>query len=193
MVRLSNITTKTGDKGTSRLADGSELAKDHPLFHAIGSCDECNCTIGLALLEELPDDIKSQLQQIQNDLFDVGSDLASPPGVSWEPVRIDASYTERLERWTAEHGDFLQPLNSFTLPGGSRASAFLHQARSVARRAERWAVSAWPEMPQVEQREARWPVIYLNRLSDLLFQLTRRCNNDGATDVLWVKGAGKNT
>ena len=192
MVRLDKITTKTGDKGTTRLADGTKVAKDSAIMHAIGTIDECNCMLGLVLLETLPDGVAEEIRQIQNDLFDVGSDLVTPPGVSWEEraCRISDVYVERLEAWTVAHGDQLEPLNSFTLPGGSRAAAFMHQARVVARRAERLAVAAWPTLPKVDERKNRCPVIYLNRLSDYLFQLCRRCNDNGASDVLWKPGAG---
>ena len=190
MVRLSKITTKVGDGGTSRLADGTELPKTHAIFTAMGAVDEVNSAIGVARTHELPEEIATQLAQIQNDLFDVGADIATPVGVSWEEkaIRLDASYEERLETWTAEHGDHLQPLESFILPGGSPVAAAMHVARATARRAEREAVRAWPDLPNVAARTTRHPLVYLNRLSDYLFQVCRRLNDNGATDVLWRPG-----
>jgi len=193
MVFLNKITTKGGDGGETGLADGSRVAKDSAVMEAIGATDECNTLLGIVRLQALPEPLSARLQQLQNDLFDVGADLVTPIGVEWEEqaTRLDQVYIARLESWIEEAGAQLQPLKSFILPGGSPAAAYLHQARAVARRAERAAVAAWPTIPGNDQRDGRWPLIYLNRLSDLLFQWCRLCNDAGASDVLWQPGGGK--
>ena len=190
MVRLSTITTKVGDGGTSRLADGTELPKTHAIFTALAAIDEANSAIGVARAHQLPAEIDAELAQVQNDLFDVGADIATPIGVEWEEkaTRLNAQYEERLEAWTVAHGDHLAPLTSFILPGGSPAAAAMHVARATARRAERESVRAWPDLPNVDARTNRHPLVYLNRLSDYLFQVCRRLNENGATDVLWQPG-----
>ena len=190
MVRLSSITTKTGDAGTSRLADGTELPKSHPVFAVAGAIDEANSALGVARALGLPAGIVDEIAQIQNDLFDVGADIATPIGVSWEEkaTRVRSDQIDRLEAWTVAHGDHLAALTSFILPGGSPLAAAMHVARAVSRRAEREAVQAWEHLPAVDQRQNRLPLIYLNRLSDYLFQVCRRLNNDGQDDILWVPG-----
>jgi cob(I)alamin adenosyltransferase len=195
MVRLSSITTKTGDAGTSRLADGMELPKSHPIFAAAGAIDEANSALGVARSLGLPETISPEIAQIQNDLFDVGADIATPLGVSWEAkaTRVQLQQIERLEDWTVAHGDHLAALSSFILPGGSQLAAAMHVARAVSRRAEREAVQAWEHLPGVEGRQNRHPLVYLNRLSDYLFQVCRRLNNDGQSDILWVPGGSPKT
>ena len=181
MVRLSNITTKTGDAGTRVWRMGRNCQKTHPFFAAAGAIDEANCALGVARAHGLPAAIEQEIAQVQNDLFDVGADIATPIGVSWEDkaTRVSEGYLTRLETWTAEHGDHLSALSSFILPGGSPAAAAMHVARASSRRAERAAVAAWPELPNVADRQNRNPLVYLNRLSDYLFQVCRRLNNSG--------------
>lgn len=185
MVYLSRIYTKTGDQGETGLGDGSRVPKDHPRVAAYGSVDELNAVLGLLVLEAEPP-LAEQLRGIQNDLFDVGADLCVPQTAEEIPgkaLRVTAAQAERLERAIDAHNEKQQPLRSFVLPGGSRAAAWCHLARTVCRRAERDVVAlshGEPINPQV--------VVYLNRLSDLLFVLARACNRDGQDDVLWVPG-----
>lgn len=192
MVRLNRIYTRTGDDGTSGLVDGSRLAKGDALFAAMGDVDEANSAIGLAVLA-VDGDIAGRLVTIQNDLFDLGADLATPAGSGPDPfhpgemdLRIVASQVERLEQEIDAMNDTLAPLKSFILPGGSEAAARLHIARAITRRAERSAVAA---------REGRLinplALAYLNRLSDWLFVAARHVNAGGAGDVLWVPGASR--
>jgi cob(I)alamin adenosyltransferase len=192
MVRLNRIYTRTGDDGTSGLVDGSRLAKGDALFAAMGDVDEANSAIGLAVLV-VDGDIAGRLVTIQNDLFDLGADLATPAGSGPDPfhpgemdLRIVASQVERLEQEIDAMNDTLAPLKSFILPGGSEAAARLHIARAITRRAERSAVAA---------REGRLinplALAYLNRLSDWLFVAARHVNAGGAGDVLWVPGASR--
>lgn len=192
MVRLNRIYTRTGDDGTSGLVDGSRLAKRDALFAAMGDVDEANSAIGLAVLA-VDGDIAGRLVTIQNDLFDLGADLATPAGSGPDPfhpgemdLRIVASQVERLEQEIDAMNDTLAPLKSFILPGGSEAAARLHIARAITRRAERSAVAA---------REGRLinplALAYLNRLSDWLFVAARHVNAGGAGDVLWVPGASR--
>ena len=186
MVTLNRITTRTGDQGTTGLADGSRVAKDHPLIAAIGSVDEANSLLGVVRL----DAPLSELPQIQNDLFDLGADLATPPGSPWEAKipRITDAQVARLEAWSEAANATIAPLTSFVLPAGSRAAAWLHLARTVVRRAERDLVAAQHADP-----ERAWNpncLRYLNRLSDVCFIWARGANDNGKSDVLWVPGAG---
>lgn len=192
MVRLNRIYTRTGDDGTSGLVDGSRLPKGDALFAAMGDVDEANSAIGLAVLA-VDGDIAGRLVTIQNDLFDLGADLATPAGSGPDPfhpgemdLRIVASQVERLESEIDAMNEALDPLKSFILPGGSEAAARLHIARAITRRAERSAVAA---------REGRLinplALAYLNRLSDWLFVAARHVNAGGAGDVLWVPGASR--
>lgn len=188
MVTLNRIYTKTGDKGATRLASGAPVSKTDLRVAAYGTVDELNAVIGLARLHSGQDDrIDAMLARVQNELFDLGADLATPhdPPPKWEALRIVASQVERLESEIDQINDALKPLDSFILPGGSALSAHLHLARTVCRRAEREAVRL------VESGESVTPeaVIYLNRLSDLLFVACRRANANGADDVLWKPGA----
>jgi cob(I)alamin adenosyltransferase len=185
MVYLSRIYTKTGDKGETALGDGTRVPKDHPRVSAFGSMDELNSILGLLLAQEdeLPE--TELLRSIQNELFDVGADLCAPPpkGEADQRLRIQASQAERLEKAIDRLNASLQPLKSFVLPGGSTGAAWCHLARTVCRRAER-------EVVALSHTEAVNPqvIIYLNRLSDLLFVLARVLNSNGSLDVLWVPG-----
>jgi cob(I)alamin adenosyltransferase len=190
MVYLSRIYTKTGDAGETALGDGTRVSKDHPRVTAYGSVDELNAVLGL-LQAQSPNIPEAELlRSIQNDLFDVGADLCVPLPPAGEPdkrLRIQPAQAERLEKAIDRLNAGLQPLNSFVLPGGSVTAAWCHLARTVCRRAERDVVGLTrtePVNPQV--------IIYLNRLSDLLFVMARVLNDQGKQDVLWVPGkAGK--
>jgi cob(I)alamin adenosyltransferase len=186
MVYLSRIYTKTGDQGDTALGDGSRVPKDHPRVTAYGSVDELNAVLGL-LVADQPGAVESELlSSIQNDLFDVGADLCVPPASDEKPgarLRVREEQAVRLEAAIDRLNAALKPLTSFVLPGGGPAAARCHLARTVCRRAERDVVTlARTESvnPQV--------IVYLNRLSDLLFVLARVYNNQGQDDVLWVPG-----
>jgi cob(I)alamin adenosyltransferase len=186
MVRLDRITTRTGDDGTTGLGDGSRLPKHHPLIAAIGVVDEANSLLGVVRLESLPAAIGAALPRIQNDLFDLGSDLACPPGMPHEDKvpRVTAAHVARLDALLVEANAGVAPLKSFVLPGGTRAAAHLHLARTVVRRAERDLNAAIAGLPtRVFNPEL---IRYLNRLSDLLFVWARLAN--GEHEVLWVPG-----
>jgi cob(I)alamin adenosyltransferase len=185
-VHLTRIYTKTGDAGTTGLSDGSRIPKTDPRIAAYADTDECNSAIGVALSAgQLSNDVRAVLMHIQNDLFDVGADLATPivPDPKYPPLRITADYVERVEGWCDEFNAALPKLNSFILPGGTIGAAYLHVARTVARRAERAAWALYEADPERTNTEA---IKYLNRLSDLLFILCRVANPEG--DVLWVPG-----
>jgi cob(I)alamin adenosyltransferase len=190
-VHLTRIYTRTGDDGTTGLGDFSRVAKTDPRLVAYADCDEANSAIGVALAlggtgaGELPDEIADVLRRVQNDLFDVGADLCTPivADPKHPPLRVTESYVERLEGWCDEFNERLAPLNSFILPGGTAAAALLHQARTIARRAER---STWALIEVDAERTNPLTARYLNRLSDLLFILARLANPDG--DVLWKPG-----
>jgi cob(I)alamin adenosyltransferase len=188
MVYLSRIYTKTGDGGDTGLGDGRRVPKDHPRIEAIGTVDELNAVIGLLLAEspDLPE--HGLLQSIQNDLFDVGADLCLPAAADEQPgqkLRVTTAQTERLESAIDRLNGDLKPLTSFILPGGSPAAAWCHLARTVCRRAERAVVT-------LMRSEVVSPtvLVYLNRLSDLLFVLGRHFNHQGRGDVLWQPGQG---
>jgi cob(I)alamin adenosyltransferase len=191
MVYLSRIYTRSGDQGETGLGDGTRVAKDHPRVEAYGSVDELNAVLGLVRAHGVGAGDTgawlTALQDIQNDLFDLGADLCVPEtGTSAAPaLRVRAEQVTRLENLIDHHNAALQPLTSFVLPGGSPASAWLHLARTVCRRAER-AVVALARVETINPQV----VIYLNRLSDLLFVLARVCNDNGKGDVLWVPGKG---
>lgn len=189
MVKLNRIYTKTGDKGTTGLGDGARVSKADLRVEAYGTVDEANAAIGLARLHSagLPE-IDAILARIQNDLFDLGADLATPDRgepLGYEPLRIVESQVERLEREIDAMNARLKPLKSFILPGGSPLAAHLHLARTIARRAERLMVALAERAGEPVTGAA---LRYVNRLSDLLFVLSRNANADGATDVLWVPG-----
>ena len=187
MVRLNKIYTRTGDAGETGLADGSRIAKDHPRAQAVGDVDEANCAIGAALLHIDDEGARGMLGAIQNEMFDLGADLATP-GENFAPnemtLRIVQSQIDRLEREIDCINAGLEPLRSFILPGGGGGSAELHLARAIVRRAERSAVAAAREV-------ALNPLalIYLNRLSDHLFVMARYLARKDGGDVLWLPGA----
>jgi cob(I)alamin adenosyltransferase len=188
-VHLTRIYTRTGDDGTTGLSDFSRVSKSDARLIAYADCDETNGAIGVALALGAPDArIAAVLLQIQNDLFDAGADLSTPVVAEpkYPPLRITQNYIDRLERWCDEFNEPLPALNSFILPGGTPLSALLHVARTVARRAER---SAWMAMSEHPDDMSALPAKYLNRLSDLLFILSRVANPDG--DVLWQPGGAR--
>lgn len=175
-MRLTKITTKTGDDGSTGLADGTRLGKDHERIAALGSMDELNCTIGLILAEILPPAIRSALVKIQNDLFDLGGALAQPEKDVFAKDKV-AWLDEQVVQNNAE----LPTLREFILPGGNRAGAQCHLARTVARRAERDLV----QLSRVSSIP-KHSVPYLNRLSDMLFVFARKINlQDGIAETFW--------
>ena len=185
-VHLTRIYTRTGDDGTTALGDMSRVPKTDPRVGAYAACDETNAAIGTALaLGGLEERIVAVLATVQNDLFDLGADLCTPvvENPEFPPLRVEPAYTERLERWCDEFNEALPKLSSFILPGGTPGAALLHQARTLARRAERDAWRVYEADPERTNREA---LRYLNRLSDLLFILCRVANPGG--DVLWKPG-----
>lgn len=188
MVVLNRIYTRTGDAGATRLANGAQVAKTDLRVEAYGSVDETNACLGLARLHTVDDALLDPiLKRIQNDLFDLGADLANPPAADEDParvLRVTEDQVTRLEREIDQINADLSPLTSFVLPGGSPAAAALHQARTVCRRAERAAV----HLAQTES-VATPALKYLNRLSDLLFVAARWANGKGTLDVLWSPGA----
>jgi cob(I)alamin adenosyltransferase len=186
VVRINRVYTKVGDNGTTALGDGSRVPKTAPRLGAYADVDEANSVIGLAIaVGGLGAELKAVLQAVQNDLFDVGADLCTPvvPDPPYPPLRITEDYLERLEGWCDEFNERVPKLTSFILPGGTPGAAFLHQARTVARRAER---SGWALIEEDAERTNVLAVKYLNRLSDLLFILGRVANPDG--DILWKPG-----
>jgi cob(I)alamin adenosyltransferase len=185
-VHLTRIYTKTGDAGTTALGDGSRVAKTDLRIAAYADTDECNAAIGVALaLGALPEGVRAVLVRIQNDLFDLGADLSNPISESpkYPPLRVTEEYVTRLEGWCDEYNAGLSTLDSFILPGGTPGAALLHVARTIARRAERQAWALYEREPETTNPLA---LRYLNRLSDLLFILSRVANPDG--DVKWVPG-----
>ena len=179
--RLTKIYTRTGDDGTTGLADGSRIAKDSPRIDAIGAVDEVNSALGMLLAETLPEDVRACLTDVQHELFDLGGELSVPDHV----VMTDA-HVLRLEKQLDRFNHGLSPLKDFILPGGSRAAALAHVSRATCRRAERVLVALTREQavpPAVLQ--------YVNRLSDLLFVLSRTLNRHAGTgDVLWQPKKG---
>jgi len=190
MVYLNRIYTKSGDAGETSLGDGTRVPKTHPRVAAYGGVDEANAAIGLALATTtLPDDVAALLRSIQNDLFDVGADLCVPESndpAAQAGLRVTAEQVLRLEQAIDRYNERLQPLTSFILPGGTSAAAAMHQARTVARRAEIGVVA----LAQVERVNPQ-VICYLNRVSDLLFVLARVCNDDGRADILWTPGKNR--
>ena len=187
MVKLTKIYTRGGDGGETSLGDGARVRKDALRVEAYGTVDEANAAVGIARLHT-QGEADAVLGRIQNDLFDLGADLCRPQdkGKAKSALRVSAAQVARLEGEIDLLNADLSPLESFVLPGGSAASAYLHLARTMTRRAERLAValaSAEPVNPEA--------VKYLNRLSDLLFVLARHCNDGGAGDVLWTPGANR--
>ena len=188
MVKLNKIYTKTGDDGTTGLVRGPRRLKYDLRVNCFGTVDEANAAIGVARLStgSMPK-IDAVLGRIQNDLFDLGSDLATPgqdPEGTPPSLRITAAQTAWLEEQIDSYNEGLAPLNSFVLPGGTPLAAALHVARTVTRRAERLVVELVLTEPGLNSEA----MVYLNRLSDLLFVFGRLANANGRTDVLWVPG-----
>jgi len=187
MVRLNKIYTRTGDAGETGLVDGSRIPKDNPLAHAIGDVDEANSAIGVALLHVSDAEIGAMLRRVQNEMFDLGADLATP-GEDFAPtemaLRIVQAQIDRLEAEMDRMNEGLEPLRSFILPGGEGGSAYLHVARSTVRRAERKAVAA-----SRERSLNPLALTYLNRLSDHLFVSARYLASNNGGDILWKPGA----
>ena len=192
MVLLNRIYTRTGDDGTTALSTGERRPKFDLRVEAYGTVDETNAIVGLARLataEAFPA-IDAMLGRIQNDLFDLGADLATPEGteLAWEPLRMSDAQVTRLETEIDTLNADLEPLRSFVLPGGSPASAHLHHARTVSRRAERLAVELASRPDEAVNPAA---IKYLNRLSDFFFVASRWVNDCGRKDVLWVPGKNR--
>lgn len=191
MVKLNKIYTRTGDDGSTGLVDGSRLGKAALRVRAYGDVDETNSVIGLVRLHLENRYIDDMMSRIQNDLFDLGADLATPLPKQGEAdseyaLRIVANQTERLEQELDALNADLEPLNSFVLPGGHPPAAYLHQARTVCRRAERICVAL-----ASEENINPHALSYLNRLSDFLFVAARWCNDQGISDVKWVPGQNR--
>lgn len=198
MVYLNRIYTKTGDDGQSSLGDGTRVSKTSQRIVGYGGVDELNAILGVVLTLDIRDQFARWLTRIQNDLFDVGADLCVPESVVTNEtesadcqssrLRVTAQQAENLEQWIDAINESLTPLESFILPGGCPAAAGLHHARTVCRRVEievcRLAIS---------QRINSHVVVYLNRLSDLLFVMARACNDDGKSDVTWTPGENRGT
>jgi cob(I)alamin adenosyltransferase len=188
-VHLTRIYTRTGDDGTTGLSDFSRVSKNDPRLVAYADCDETNAAIGTALALGNPvARVHDVLRQVQNDLFDAGADLSTPvvENPKYPPLRVTQDYVDRLEQWCDEFNADLAALDSFILPGGTPLAALLHTARTVTRRAER---AAWAAVESSPEATNALPAKYLNRLSDLLFILSRYANPDG--DVKWQPGAGR--
>ena len=193
MVKLNKIYTRTGDDGSTGLADGSRVLKHSLRPQAYGTVDELNASLGLVFLcldnqkdENVFNDIKVLIRGIQNDLFDLGADLSTPISKAkqnYKPLRITENQIKKIEEKIDEYNDKLKPLNSFILPGGSEAASLMHLSRTIARRAER-DVSLLSSEEEINKNS----LVYLNRLSDLLFVLSRVLNENGLNDVLWVPG-----
>jgi cob(I)alamin adenosyltransferase len=183
-VRLTRIYTRAGDTGETSLGDGSRVPKTDPRIEAYGTVDELNSLIGLALAADLPDEFRPWLEEIQNDLFDLGADLSVPLEDERERLRVEQGQVDRLEELCDLVNARLEPLKSFVLPGGSEAAARLHVARAVCRRAERLAVGL-AETTSVNPVA----IAYLNRLSDLLFILARAANP--GEESLWKPGSSR--
>ncbi len=201
MVKLNKLYTRTGDDGTSGLVDGSRISKSHERLHAIGEVDEANSTLGVAICaleadlkaDRGDDDLIQNLRRIQNDLFDLGADIATPKSAEGEgfapttmELRVVASQIDWLESSIDAANDSLPPLTSFILPGGSNAAATMHVARATVRRAERALVAA-SQAVSINPLAVR----YLNRLSDYLFVLCRVINSTRGGDILWVPGGSR--
>ena len=188
--RLSKIYTRTGDDGKTALGNGERVAKYSGRVAAYGTVDELNSFVGVARTEA-EGEVEAALSRIQNDLFDLGADLCTPDTgekLEYEPLRMVAAQVTRLENEIDQLNADLEPLNSFVLPGGTPASAYLHQARTVARRAERLMVRLR------ETEKVSDPAIqYINRLSDFLFVAARWANEKGAADIKWTPGANRTT
>lgn len=190
MVKLDKIYTRSGDKGTTRLSTGEPVEKWHPRVVAYGTIDEVNAALGVAALfaEGL---LQVAIKRIQNDLFDLGADLATPDrgkDLGWEPLRVVLSQVERLETEIDAMNAAIPPLDSFILPGGTQLSAHLHVARTLCRRAERHIAQLASTEGEAVSAAA---LAYANRLSDWLFVAGRAANQNGELDVKWVPGANR--
>lgn len=181
MVKLNKIYTRTGDKGTTGLVDGSRVSKSAPIITAIGDVDEANSAIGVARVALEADPFEAVLGRIQNDLFDLGADIATPDTIEGA-LRITQPQIDWLEEQIDALNEDLAPLTSFVLPAGTAAAAAIHLSRAITRRAERATVAVAP---------GSLPATYLNRLSDLLFVATRAVNQKAGGDVLWVPGGAR--
>ncbi|RUU24151.1 cob(I)yrinic acid a,c-diamide adenosyltransferase [Mesorhizobium sp. M6A.T.Ca.TU.002.02.2.1] len=193
MVKLNKIYTRTGDDGTTGLGTGERRLKSDLRIDAYGTIDEANACIGMARIRTAATypAIDAMLGRIQNDLFDLGADLAVPDDgkpLGYEPLRITAVQTDRVEKDIDLLNKDLQPLKSFVLNGGTPAAAALHLARTVARRAERIMVALTQDPGEHVNREA---IRYINRVSDFLFVAARAVNDNGKADVLWVPGKNR--
>ena len=191
MVVLNRIYTRTGDKGTTALAAGGRRPKHDLRIEAFGTVDETNACIGLVRLHTAGHEIDAMLGRIQNDLFDLGADLATvetDKPLPYEPLRMTQAQVDRLEQEIDRLNAELSVLRSFVLPGGTPAAAALHLARTVCRRAERLVVEL---MEKPEEKVSPESVKYLNRLSDFLFVASRYANDKGALDVLWMPGQNR--
>ncbi|MER8760725.1 MULTISPECIES: cob(I)yrinic acid a,c-diamide adenosyltransferase [unclassified Mesorhizobium] len=193
MVKLNKIYTRTGDDGTTGLGSGERRLKSDLRIDAYGTVDEANACIGMARIHTAAVNpaIDAMLGRIQNDLFDLGADLAVPDNgkpLDYEPLRIIASQTDRIEQDIDLLNKDLEPLKSFVLNGGTPAAAALHLARTVARRAERIMVALSQDPDEQVNREA---IRYINRVSDFLFVAARAVNDNGNADVLWVPGKNR--
>ena len=192
MVKLNKIYTKTGDDGTTGLSDGSRVKKFDLRPSAYGDVDELNSFIGLSIncidKDKKYNFLIKILKKIQNDLFDLGADLSTPieENPKFEPLRINDTQVLNLENLIDKFNTKLEPLNSFILPGGSEISCWLHVARTVARRAER-SISKLSDSNQVNKQS----LMYINRLSDFLFVVSRITNDNGKADILWVPGENR--
>jgi len=189
LVVISSVYTKTGDQGTTSLGDGSRTSKNDARLEAFSTVDEANSSIGVALSMEIDADVKEVLLRIQNDMFDVGADLCTPviDDPKYPPLRVTEEQVTRLENLIDQYNEPLSTLRTFVLPSGTPLAAQLHVARTVVRRAERqtWnAIHAFGEGVNITTAK------YLNRLSDLLFVLSRHANRE-IGDVLWVPGANR--
>jgi cob(I)alamin adenosyltransferase len=189
MVKLTKIYTRGGDSGDTSLGDGSRVAKSSARVASYGEVDEANAILGIVRLY-VTGEADAVLARVQNDLFDVGADLCTPivADPEYPPLRVTQGQVDWLEVQIDRLNAELAPLNSFVLPGGSPAGAFLHQARTVVRRAERVLVVL---LAAPDEAVNRLVLVYLNRLSDLLFVMSRYVNDKGANDVLWVPGASR--
>ncbi|PLX92477.1 MAG: ATP:cob(I)alamin adenosyltransferase [Desulfuromonas sp.] len=186
MPKIDRVTTRGGDKGKTSLVDGSRVAKCAQRVCAYGTVDELNSCLGLVRCEELPPGVMEKILNVQNELFDLGSELATPadsPEAERVP-NIRQYQIDLLESWLSEANDQLRPAENFVLPGGTRAAAQLHIARTVARRAERELVALMEEGAEVNPCCLK----FLNRLSDLCFVWARLCNDRGRGDILWQPG-----
>jgi cob(I)alamin adenosyltransferase len=190
MVKLDKIYTRTGDGGKTRLSTGEPVEKWHPRVTAYGTVDETNAALGVAALVA-EGDLHEAIRRIQNDLFDLGADLATPDRgkkLEWEPLRIVQAQVDRLEQEIDEMNTLLSPLDSFILPGGTSLAAHLHVARTLCRRAERQIA----ELAGLDDETVSAPALaYANRLSDWLFVAGRIANSNGEEDVKWMPGANR--